>query len=101
MGKQQNDVTSKQVIIAIFSLVIGAGILTVSREVVDTVQTPDAWISILLSGILAVISGVMAVILCGRYPGRTIYQFSTEVVTCYRKGIEYSGIIIFYNDCRF
>lgn len=80
MGKQQNDVTSKQVIIAIFSLVIGAGILTVSREVVDTVQTPDAWISILLSGILAVISGVMAVILCGRYPGRTIYQFSTEVV---------------------
>lgn len=80
MGKPRDAVTSKQVTVAIFSMVMGAGILAVSREVTDTVQTPDAWISILLGGILAMIGGALTVILCRRYPGKTIFQFSTEVV---------------------
>jgi len=80
MGNHKDTVTSRQVTIAVFSLVIGAGILTVSREVVDTVQTPDAWISVLLAGLLTMIAGAMSVILCNRYPGRTIFQFSKEVV---------------------
>lgn len=80
MGKPKDAITSRQVIVAIFSIVIGAGLLTVSREVVDTVQTPDAWISVPLAGILTIFAGSLAVILCKRYPGKTIYQFSTEVV---------------------
>jgi spore germination protein len=80
LGRSKDSVTSVQATIAVFSMVIGAGILTISREVVEAAGTSDAWLSVIVGSMISVISGVIIVKLCQRYPGKTVFEFSTEVV---------------------
>lgn len=43
-------------------------------------KTPDVWITVILGGIIAMIIGLIIVKLNQRYPEKTFYQYSQEIV---------------------
>lgn len=59
---------------------LGAGILTLPRNVVKAVQTPDAWISVVLGGITVSLVILVMVKLSQQFPGKTVFQYSKRIV---------------------
>ena len=43
-------------------------------------KTPDVWLSVILGGILAMVSGVIMVKLSQQFPDKTFYQYSQDIV---------------------
>lgn len=79
MSGNNDRITTAQAAVIIINYILGAGILTLPRTTVEAVKTPDVWISILISGGLVFISGMIIVILCRKFPGKTIFQFAQEI----------------------
>ncbi|PHF57615.1 spore gernimation protein, partial [Bacillus thuringiensis] len=50
------------------------------RASVEKVKTPDVWLSVILGGILAMVSGVIMVKLSQQFPNKTFYQYSQDIV---------------------
>ena len=98
LGRSKDSVTSVQATIAVFSMVIGAGILTISREVVEAAGTSDAWLSVIVGSMISVISGVIIVKLCQRYPGKTVFEFSTSS-RIFWEGNKCSTVYLFCVPC--
>ena len=46
----------------------------------EKVKTPDVWLSVILGGILAMVSGVIMVKLSQQFPEKTFYQYSQDIV---------------------
>lgn len=79
MNRPTDKLTTTQTGIMIINYMLGAGILTLPRTTVEAVDTPDVWISIIISGLIATFIGIMLVILCRRFPGKTGFQFVQEI----------------------
>lgn len=65
-GKQQAKsslpqvkLTTIQVAVIISNFMLGSGILSLPRVAVDKVGTPDAWISVILGGVVALVTGAI------------------------------------------
>ena len=67
----------------IFSLIIGAmlgfGALNISRFATASVGR-DGWISVLFAGVIIIINSFIMIKLNNRFPGKTIVQYSQEIV---------------------
>ena len=50
--RSDDKITSTQASIFLTNSVLGSGILTLPRGVVEIVQTPDVWLSVLLGGMV-------------------------------------------------
>lgn len=59
---------------------LGAGILTLPRNVVKAVQTPDAWISVVLGGITVSLVILVMVKLSQQFPGRLSFSILKELL---------------------
>ncbi|WP_025679475.1 GerAB/ArcD/ProY family transporter [Paenibacillus massiliensis] len=79
-SKSRGHLSATQAAIIIVNYMLGAGILTLPRTTADAVGTPDVWIVILLSGLIVVGLGLIIVILCRRFPGKTVFEF-TQLIT--------------------
>jgi spore germination protein len=62
------------------SIMLGSGVLTLPRTVTEKTGTPDGWISVILSGMIAVLAGIMMAKLSQRFPGQTYFEFSQHLV---------------------
>jgi spore germination protein len=64
----------------ISSSLLGAGLLSLPRNVGEKVGTPDGWVSVLITGLLFMLIVYVMGKLCAFYPGETIYQYSEKIV---------------------
>lgn len=78
--KLKDRITTSQAVVIIVNYILGTGILTLPRASVEKVKTPDVWISVILGGILAMVSGVIMVKLSQQFPEKTFYQYSQDIV---------------------
>lgn len=76
----KDRITTSQAVVIIVNYILGTGILTLPRASVEKVKTPDVWLSVILGGILAMVSGVIMVKLSQQFPNKTFYQYSQDIV---------------------
>lgn len=76
----KDRITTAQAVVIIVNYILGTGILTLPRASVEKVKTPDVWLSVILGGILAMVSGVIMVKLSQQFPDKTFYQYSQDIV---------------------
>lgn len=91
----KDKITEAQAAVAVASMIIGVGILTLPRAAVDIMGTPDGWISVILGGLIAVGAGYFAVKLSQRFPGQTFYQYSRAVAGTFL-GWVFSLLLVIY-----
>jgi spore germination protein len=73
-------ISTNQATVIIITYLLGAGILTLPRTVSEKVKTPDGWITVILGGLLAMVSVLIMVKLCERFPNKTFYQFNQDII---------------------
>ncbi|MDK8193522.1 spore germination protein [Paenibacillus sp. UMB7766-LJ446] len=96
MNPKQDQLTTVQASVFIINYMLGAGILTLPRTTVNEVKTPDVWISIILSGLLVMILGIILVTLCRKFPGKTVFQFTEEITGKWIAYILGAAIILYF-----
>jgi spore germination protein len=70
-----HSISPLQLAIAVASMIIGIGILTLPRTVSETLNSPDGWIVALIGGIIAMGIGAVNAKLCSYFPGQTFFEF--------------------------
>lgn len=80
MLKGNDKISANQVMFILLTTIIGVGILSLPRSVVESAST-DGWISIILGGILACIFTVISINLVKLFPGKTIMEFGRELAS--------------------
>lgn len=81
MTTRPNDrISTPQAVVIVVNYILGVGILTLPRISIDKVKTPDVWITVILSGIVAILVGIIIVKLSQRYPDKTFYQYNQDIV---------------------
>jgi spore germination protein len=80
MINSNDRITTPQTTIIITNFILGTGILTLPRAAAEKVKTPDVWLTVILGGIITMIAGVIMVKLSQRFPEKTFYQYSQEIV---------------------
>lgn len=75
----KDQITTSQAAVMLINYTLGAGILTLPRTTVEAAQTPDVWISIIISGMVIMVAGIIIVLLCRRFQGRTFFQFTSDI----------------------
>ncbi|MED3967744.1 GerAB/ArcD/ProY family transporter, partial [Priestia megaterium] len=80
MINSKDRITTPQTTIIITNFILGTGILTLPRAAAEKVKTPDVWLTVILGGIITMIAGVIMVKLSQRFPEKTFYQYSQEIV---------------------
>lgn len=78
--RTDDKITATQAAVFLNNTVLGAGILTLPRGVSETVKTPDAWLSVLLGGIIVMTVIVLMVKISQQFPGKTIFQYAGKIV---------------------
>ncbi len=76
----EDRITTMQAAVLISNYMLGVSILTLPRTSVEAAQTPDVWISLILSGLMTVAVGILIVKLSQRFPGQTFYQYNRLLV---------------------
>lgn len=92
---QTEQITTSQAVMFMTNFILGAGILILPRVVTEKVQTPDSWISVIISGILISIVALILVQLCKRYPNDSFFQFNQKIIGKWL-GIPISIVVIIY-----
>ncbi|WP_209122701.1 spore germination protein [Alkalihalobacillus sp. BA299] len=80
IASPKDRITTSQAVVVIINFIVAIGILTLPRVTVEDVKTPDAWIAVILGGLIAMIAGVIIVKLSQQFPDKTFYQYSQELV---------------------
>lgn len=78
--RKDDKITTTQAAIFLTDTVLGAGILTLPRSVLEAAETPDVWLSILLGGAIILLLVLIMVKLSQRFPGKTVYEYSRRIV---------------------
>ena len=73
-------ITTSQAVIILINYILASGILTLPRTSIEKVKTPDVWISVIIGGFIAIIAGVIMSKLSQRFPDKTFYQYSQDIV---------------------
>ncbi len=97
MFKRTDDkITTSQASMVLTNSMLGAGILTMPKSVVQAVKTPDAWISVLLGGIVMLLVILVMVKLSQQFPGKTVFQYSKRIVGTLPGGVLSSLLILYF-----
>ncbi|ASA20399.1 GerAB/ArcD/ProY family transporter [Paenibacillus donghaensis] len=94
--RTDDKITTSQAAIFLTNTVLGAGILTLPRIVVEAVKTPDAWMSVVLGGAFMVFVILLMVKLSQQFPGKTVYQYSKRIVGTIPGGFLSSLLILYF-----
>ncbi|OMI26548.1 spore gernimation protein [Bacillus haynesii] len=95
MVSQQDKITVSQTGIIITNFLLGTGILTLPRTSVEAVKTPDVWLSVAFGGLVAILAGFIMVKLSMKYPEKTLYQYSRDLIGKWPGGL-FSLLLICY-----
>jgi len=77
--RKDDKISTSQAAIYLNNSILGAGILAFPRFGVQSVGTPDVWMSLLLSGMIAMMSVLIMVKLSQQFPGRTVFQYAKKI----------------------
>lgn len=83
MGQRKpsaETITANQAAMMVSKAMIGTGILILPQSVSLAVNTPDGWLSVLLSGFVALLAGWIVGLLCRRFPGRGFYAYVGDII---------------------
>lgn len=78
--RSDDKISTSQTSIFITNTLLGAGLLTLPRSVTEAVQTPDAWISVLLGGVSIILVALVMVKLSQQFPNNTVFQYSKRII---------------------
>ncbi|MDH6368946.1 spore germination protein [Paenibacillus sp. PastF-3] len=97
MFKRTDDkISTSQATIVLTNSMLGAGILTMPKSVVKAVQTPDAWLSVALGGIVVFMVIMVMVKLSQQFPGKTVFQYSKKIVGNFPGSVLSSLLILYF-----
>ncbi|TXK77359.1 GerAB/ArcD/ProY family transporter [Paenibacillus sp. N3.4] len=91
----RDKLTSTQTFMIVSKSMIGSGILILPQGVAKDVGTPDGWISVIISGVIALLIGYVIIKLSQRFPKLTFFQFSQLIAGKY-VGILHGIIFVLY-----
>ncbi|WP_099157727.1 GerAB/ArcD/ProY family transporter [Virgibacillus ndiopensis] len=74
-------ISEREIMIAIPSMVIGVGILSLPRGVAAATTGSDGWITVLVSGIVIIFLTWMTAKLASSFPNKSFLSYSTLIVT--------------------
>lgn len=75
-----DQISTAQAAIIIINVILASGILTLPRVATEKVKTPDAWISVILGGLVSIILALIIAKLCERFPNKSFYQYSQDII---------------------
>jgi len=78
--KDDNKITSRQLIAMVIATLLGIGILSLSRDVTDKAG-PDGWVLIILGGIIALLAVFIMIKLAALFPGQTVIEYSKTLLS--------------------
>ncbi|NSW90543.1 MAG: GerAB/ArcD/ProY family transporter [Firmicutes bacterium] len=96
INNPKDKISTGQAAVAVSSIIIGAGILVMTRPAVEIVNAPDVWLSVLLAGVFSIILGIISVKLSQRFPEKTFFQYNKIIVGKFFGWILSMITIIFY-----
>ncbi|MNW49060.1 Spore germination protein YndE [compost metagenome] len=94
--RSDNKITTTQTAVFLTDSVLGAGILTLPRSLTSVVQTPDAWITLLLGGSIVLMAVLVMVKLSQQFPSHTVYQYSKRIVGAIPAGFLCFLLIVYF-----
>lgn len=77
--RSDDKITTSQAVIFVTNSILGAGILTLPRDVTEQVQTPDAWVTVLVGSAFVLLGVLVMTKLSQQFPGNTIFEFSQKI----------------------
>lgn len=78
--RSDDKITTSQAVIFLTDSILGAGILTMPRDITEKVKTPDAWLSVLLGGVVILLVVWVMTKLSQQFPGKTIFEYARTLV---------------------
>jgi spore germination protein len=75
------EIGQREITVAVASMIIGVGILTLPRLVSQATQGSDGWISIAMAGCLAIFFAWIVAKLAARFPKKTFFEYTSAIVT--------------------
>lgn len=78
--RSDDKITTSQAVIFLTDSILGAGILTMPRDITEKVQTPDAWLAVLLGGGMVLPILWIMVKLSQQFPGKTIFEYARSIM---------------------
>ncbi|RKD21028.1 spore gernimation protein [Ammoniphilus oxalaticus] len=83
---------SKEMAVAVASMILGGGIITLPRVLAGKTFGADGWLSILIAGIFVCLFTHIAVKLAIRFPHQSFFQYTSSIVS---KPIAYALVFVF------
>nr|WP_200792907.1 GerAB/ArcD/ProY family transporter [Bacillus mediterraneensis] len=80
MTHSSNKISTVQAVLIVTNFILASGILTLPRKAAEAVKTPDVWISIIISGGIAILLGIIMAKLSQCYPDKTFYEYSAKLM---------------------
>lgn len=80
MTNPSEQITTPQTAVIVSSFILGVGIITLPRSATEKLGTPDAWITVIIGGLISMLVGLVIVKLSQQFPGKTFYQYNQQIV---------------------
>ncbi len=77
---RDGEITSGQLYIMIVSIMIGTGVLGLSRAIAEFAQQ-DAWISVIINGIIISLTTAMAIYVAQKHPEMNFIQYTAKLLS--------------------
>lgn len=94
--RTDDKITTSQAAIFLTNTVLGAGILTMPRSVTQELKTPDAWLTILLGGLIIMPVILLMVKLCQHFPGQTVFQYAGRLIGKFPGQIAGMALVLYF-----
>ncbi|ENQ3106914.1 spore germination protein [Bacillus sp. 491mf] len=92
----KDRIETSQAAVILINYILAAGILTLPRTAAEKMKTPDVWITVILGGLIAMVTGIIIVKLSQQFPGKTFYQYSQDIVGKWIGGLFSLFIIVHF-----
>jgi spore germination protein len=77
----EEQIERKDLILAVSSMMVGVGILTLPRIIAETTETSGGWMSILLAGLAAMSLAWSLAKLASMFPKQSFYDYTSVIAT--------------------
>lgn len=74
-------ISDRELMIAIPSVIIGVGVLSLPREIANVTLFSDGWISILIAGIFITFITILGMKVAELFPGKSFLSYTSHLVT--------------------
>ncbi|AXI08140.1 endospore germination permease [Oceanobacillus sp. 143] len=81
MGNSEVQISEKDIAIAVPSIVIAVGILSLPAKLANVTISSDGWIPLLVSGMIMIIVTWLFVKVASRFPNQSFFAFGSKLVT--------------------